>query len=62
MDVICQAAFDELGVVGGEAVGGALDAGPDQLFVGDFHLGVAGLIIVDVPAGKHHDRHDRYGG
>ena len=62
MDVICQAAFDELGVVGGEAVGGALDAGPDQLFVGDFHFGIAGLKIVDVPAGENHERRDRNGG
>ena len=62
MDVICQAAFDELGIVGGEGVGRALDAGPDQLFVGDFHFGVTGLKIVDIPAGKNHEWRDGDGG
>ena len=38
-----------------------MDAGPDELFVGDFHFGIAGLKIVDVPAGKDHERHDRNG-
>ena len=58
LDVFGQAAFDELGVVGGEGVGGALDAGPDELFVGDFDLGVAGLEIVDIPAGEDHEGGD----
>ena len=61
LDVVGQAAFDELGVVGGEGVGGVLDAGPDELFVGDFHFGVARLQIVDEPAGEDHDGGDRDG-
>ena len=62
LDVVGQAAFDELGIVWFELVVGALDAGPDELFVGDLHLGVAGLQIVDEPAGIDHDRGDGDGG
>ena len=58
LDVVGQAAFDEFGVVGGEGVGGTLDAGPDELFVGDFDLGFAGLQVVDKPTGIDDDGGD----
>ena len=56
--MVGQAAFDEFGVVGIELMGGMLDAGPDELFVGHAHLGVAGLQIIDKPAREDHDGGD----
>ena len=56
--MVGQAAFDELGVVGGEGVGGILNAGRNEVFVDDFHFGFYGLLVVAKPAGVDHDRGD----